>query len=57
METEKPSGTKQSKKSNKGAKKKDKGKQPIGTSRKLRTRPTNKFKAKCKGHFRSFLEE
>jgi hypothetical protein len=51
MEIEKPSGTKKRKKSNKRAQQKDKGKQSVGTSRKLRTHPTNKFRLNAKAIF------
>jgi hypothetical protein len=51
MEVEETSDTKKNKRNYKGGQQKDKGKQPMGTSRRLKTRPTNKFRLNTKALF------
>jgi len=51
MEVEEASDTKQKRRNYKGGQQKDKGKQPMGTSRRLGTGTTNKFRLNAKALF------
>ena len=57
IETKKPLGIKHRKKSNKGAKQKDKRKETSRNIKKTQNSAYKQIQAKCKGHFRTIPEE